>query len=153
MPELQSDRTDSSWSRCRVSTVLVSALTIVLATAALGRTAVARTFGAISPQPPMILAVQGTPSDPEPVLVFLTSTGFEQEHFDLRAGTKLVSFRNQSGADNLVFTLAIAGVGSYVSPPIARNTRFDVVVPFFPGQATITEATHTDWICSATVTP
>jgi hypothetical protein len=126
---------------------------IALAIAAAAVLAGPRALAAFGFAPAAPAAQDDGGQGPEPLILQLTSTGFAQDLVQVQPGAKLLMIRNGSGADNLVFTVTRPGPDETLTAQVGRGGRYSTIVPFSPGQTTVAEASHPDWVCTIDVAP
>lgn len=136
----------STRTRATLVTICVAAVVVgvVYATPAFNRMMAA-------PAMPAPL-VQGN-SREEPVVLLLTSTGFEQEEIRLRPGATTLQIDNGSGREGLQFTVTRPGAEATITSSVRTGGRYVERVPFGPGEWSVTEVSHPDWTCRIIVEP
>jgi hypothetical protein len=94
------------------------------------------------------------PDGGPPVLViYATPYGLEPEQTEVRPGAHVVMIRNATGLENLAFTVTRPGHDALLQGGAGPGRTITGKVPFAPGEAFVTEASHPDWVCRIVVTP
>jgi len=89
----------------------------------------------------------------ETEVITLRPSGFEPAEIVRPAGRVMFAVDNRSGAGEVVLRLARAGGDQLNKARASRNTRaLREVVNLAPGEYTLTETGHTEWVCRITIT-
>ena len=89
----------------------------------------------------------------EAEVIALRPSGFEPREVTRPAGRVLLAVSDQSGLDGVV--LRLVKVGQVVREMRLRRERrlWRNVVELTPGEYSLTEASHPEWVCRITVSP
>jgi hypothetical protein len=82
------------------------------------------------------------------------SYGFDLEEVTVKPGAKRLVIRNCTGIrENLTFVVDRPGQPALLSGSAETGNVVSDIVPFTPGDMTITEVSHPEWICTVHVEP
>ena len=85
-------------------------------------------------------------------VIVLGPGGFEPATTTIRTGNVLLLVQNRSGQKQVVLSLKDAsGKSVHDVPVIASRYEWQEVVTLTPGQYTLTEASHSKWVCQITI--